>query len=459
MELRPYQRNLVSSVLADFHSHDRLLAVLPTGGGKTVCFVKIAEKCLQTGKRTLVLAHRETLVQQAAKAFAAVGIRAEIEMAHSHASRDAQVVIGSIQTFGHARLTRWPKDHFRLVIVDEAHHSPAASWQKVIDYFTGTKVLYVTATPARTDLQDIGAEKTSYDIGLKDLIDDGWLAPITVATLPVKIDLAAAKVSQGDFQANDAASALAPILDQAAEQIATVAKDRKILVFLPLRRSSSEFADLLTAKGIPSAHVEGGKDAAEIIERFRGGEFQCLTNAMLLTEGFDCPEIDCVVPLRPTKSFPLFCQMTGRGTRLHPGKKDLLLLDFLWQIGRHNPMRPPHLCGAVDAEVDQICERVAKGEDMFAATRDVQAEREAKLARDLAAKSRKAARTFDLRALSQWVGDPNLVAKVSSMPPGPPPSDKQMGLLRRFKVDPAAVPSKAAASALISALMFKVRHP
>ena len=454
--LRPYQRTLVNSVLNDFMDHDSLLAILPTGAGKTFCFVKIAKECLASGKRVLALMHRETLVNQAAAEFRSQGIDAEVEMGSQIASYKADVVVGSIQTFSKERMNRWPRDHFRLVIVDEAHHVEADSWQETVQYFKGTKLLGVTATPSRTDGKDLGNtfQKISHESTLIELIEGGWLSPITVASCPLGLSLSGVK-SSGDYQVTGVDEVLSPFLDKAAQMVVEKAKDRKTIVFLPLRATSKKFADALTRYGMKAKHVEGGKGSKDTLKEFRDGGFQAICNASLLIEGYDCPEISCVVPLRPTKSFPLFAQMVGRGTRIYEGKEDLLLLDFLWEHEKHKLIRAPHLFGASDESIDSIFERMGDGQGIADATRDIEAERTKALERKLRILKKKKERVFSLAQVSSWVGRD--VKSIARMEKGDPPTERQLALLKKFHVDVNQVPSREAATKLIGSLLRKRR--
>ena len=456
MGLRPYQRTLVNSVLNDFLSLDRLLAILPTGGGKTFCFVKIANECLMSGKKVLALMHRENLINQAAEAFRSQGIDAEVEMGSQIASHTAQVVVGSIQTFSKERMNRWPRDHFRLVIVDEAHHVEADSWQETVNYFHGIKLLGVTATPSRTDGRDLGNtfQKISHESTLIELIEGGWLSPITVASCPLGLSLSGIK-SSGDYQVTGVDEVLSPFLEKAAKMVVEKAKDRKTIVFLPLRATSKKFADALTRYGMKAMHVEGGKESKYILKDFRNGGFQTICNASLLIEGYDCPEISCVVPLRPTKSFPLFAQMVGRGTRIHPGKKDLLLLDFLWEHEKHRLIRAPHLFGANDESIDSIFERMGDGQGIADATRDIEAERTKALERKLRQLKKKKERVFSLSHLSSWTGRD--LKRIKNMDKGDPPTPKQIALMKKFHVNIDEIPSREAATKVIGALLKKRR--
>ena len=453
MPLRPYQQEFVNNVLGDFYSNDSVLGILPTGAGKTFCFVNIADHCLNQNKKVLALMHRENLVNQARDAFLNQGIQAEVEMGSQIASHKADVVVGSIQTFSRERMNRWPIDHFRLVIVDEAHHVEANSWQETVNYFKGTKLLGVTATPSRTDGKSLSNtfEKISYEIGLLELIEQGYLSPITIKSCPLNIDIANIK-NAGDYQVTQVDEVLTPFLEEAARMVCENAQDRKTIVFLPLRKTSEKFAKALQKFGMDARHVEGGKESKEVLEEFRKNKFQTICNASLLIEGYDCPDVSCVVPLRPTKSFPLFAQMVGRGTRIHPGKENMLLLDFLWEHQKHRLIRAPHLFGAHDESIEDIMWRVERGESLGEATKDVEWERMKAFERKLRILKKKKERVFDLSQVSRWTGQ-NL--KSIENDKGEPPTDKQLALLKKFHVNLSQIKSRKGASRVINSLLNK----
>ena len=150
----------------------------------------------------------------------------------------------------------------------------------------------------------------------------------------------------GDFKASEIGTALDPYLEQIAEQMLVHCKNRKTVVFLPLVKTSQKFRDILNKKGFSAGEVNGNSaDRAQVLQDFNDGKYNVLCNSMLLTEGWDCPSVDCIVVLRPTKIRSLYCQMVGRGTRLSPetGKDHLLLLDFLWMTERHELCHPANL--------------------------------------------------------------------------------------------------------------------
>ena len=243
-------------------------------------------------------------------------------MADSHASLNAPVVVASVQTLMRStRRERWPRDHFGLVVVDEAHHSLADSYLSTLRYFDENAfVLGVTATPDRGDKKNLGRyyQNIAYEVTLLDLIQQNWLVPIRAKTIPLEIDLDDVGTTAGDYNAKDLGHAIEPYLERIADVVAEH-RHRKILAFLPLVSLSRDFAALCCERGLRAEHVDGtSEDRRDILARFSRGETRVLTNAMLLTEGYDEPSIDCVVCLRPTKVRALYSQIVGRGTRLYP---------------------------------------------------------------------------------------------------------------------------------------------
>ena len=198
-------------------------------------------------------------------------------------------------------------------------------------HFPDAQILGVTATPDRGDMQNLGQffESLAYEYTLPKAIKEGYLTPIKALTIPLKIDMSSVSVQAGDFKASDIGTALDPYLEGIAEEMKKYCSDKKTVVFLPLVKTSQKFRDLLNEHGFQAAEVNGNsQDRAEILADFEAGKYNVLCNSMLLTEGWDCPSVDCIVVLRPTKVRSLYCQMVGRGTRLFPGKDHLLLLDF-----------------------------------------------------------------------------------------------------------------------------------
>lgn len=413
MDLRPYQNDFVKGVALGFNAgHMRQLGVLPTGGGKTIVFAHIAKRFHdKRGERTLVLAHREELIEQAAdKIHKATGITASIEKAESHADRASPVVVASIQTMQGERLATWPQDHFGLVVCDEAHHVLADQWQATLCHFN-SRVLGVTATPDRGDKKNLAAyfQNLAYECNLLDLIGKQFLSPIQVKAVPLRIDLNAVKTTAGDYDSHQLDAAITPYLKEIARYLAAECSDRKkIVVFLPLIQTSQRFVEECIAAGIDARHIDGkSPDRKEILSDFGAGKFRLLSNAMLLTEGWDEPGVDCLLVLRPTRSRGLFAQMVGRGTRMCDGKSNLLLLDFLWLHERHDLAKPASLVARTKEEEAAITEAIMSAEekDLGEAVEDAENEREAALIRQIAENARKKERYMSIEHVGALLKD------------------------------------------------------
>lgn len=350
MELRPYQEEARQAVEKQWEDGiDKTLLVLPTGCGKTIVFAKITEDCVRSGERVLILAHRSELLEQAAdKIEKSTGLKSSVEKAEESCLGSwYRITVGSVQTLmREKRLNQFSPDYFDVIIIDEAHHCISDSYRRILDYFNEAKVLGVTATPDRGDMKNLGQvfESLAYEYTMPQAIREGYLSPIKAMTIPLKMDLSGVLVQSGDFKAGDLGTALEPYLYQIADEMAKYCSNRKTVVFLPLVKTSQKFRDILNEKGFKAAEVNGeSRDRAEILEDFEKGKYNVLCNSMLLTEGWDCPSVDCIAVLRPTKVRGLYCQMVGRGTRLSPGKDHLLLLDFLWHTERHELCHPASL--------------------------------------------------------------------------------------------------------------------
>jgi superfamily II DNA or RNA helicase len=199
----------------------------------------------------------------------------------------------------------------------------------------------VTATPFRSDQLQLSRvfKDIVYTKRLLDLIEEGYLTDIRVRTLPIAVNLSGVRMEQGDFREDDLSQALEPTIEKLASIVAKEFRRRKLIAFCPLRETSRLWTAALRKRGLPAAHVDGeSPDRAEILDAFARNDIRFLSNASLLTEGYDEPSIDAVLILRPTKSRILFSQMIGRGTRLFPGKDHLLVIDPLFQAERNNPV-------------------------------------------------------------------------------------------------------------------------
>lgn len=468
MQLRPYQEAARTAVHEQWDAGNRrTLMVLPTGTGKTVVFAKVIEDVVATGGRALVLAHRGELLTQAADKLAVTtGLGCAVEKAEDSCLDSwYRVVVGSVQTLMRpARLEQFAPDHFDTIVVDEAHHVLADSYQRVLEHFSDANVLGVTATPDRGDMRNLGSyfDALAYEYTLPAAIKDGYLCRIEAQTIPLKLDLSGVAMQSGDFKAADLGSALDPYLYQIAdEMLAAGCRERRTVVFLPLIKTSQKFRDILEERGFKAAEVNGtSTDRAEVLSDFERGHYDVLCNSMLLTEGWDCPVVDCIVVLRPTKIRSLYAQMVGRGTRPLPDKDSLLLLDFLWHTERHELCHPAHLI-AENAEVarkmTENIEEAGCPVDLEAAEAqaesDVVADREAALAEKLKEMKHRKRKLVDPLQFEMSIQAQDLVDYVPAFGwEMAPPSEKQTQTLEKLGILPDEIDCAGKASLLLDRL-------
>ena len=466
-ELRPYQQQARDRIHAEWEAgRTRTLLVLPTGTGKTIVFASVAADQVRAGDRVLILAHRGELLEQAAdKLQRSTGLVSAVEKAESTCLDSwFRVVVGSVQTLQRtARLERFPQDYFGTIIIDEAHHAITDGYRRILDYFDHAKVLGVTATPDRGDMRNLGEvfDSLAFEYKLTDAIKEGYLCKIMAQTIPLKLDITSVTMSGGDYAVGDLGTALDPYLEQIAAEMAQRCTGRKTVVFLPLIKTSQKFRDLLNAHGFRAAEVNGqSDDRRQVLADFEADKYNVLCNSMLLTEGWDCPSVDCVVVLRPTKVRSLYSQMVGRGTRLSPGKTDLLLLDFLWMTDKHELCRPADLVCEDRTVARQMTENLAQTgcpedieEAAAQASEDVVAQREEALAKQLEEQRRKKAKLVDPLQYEISIQAEDLAGYVPAFGwEAGPPSAEQSAALEKMGILPDAVESAGKASLLLDRL-------
>ena len=467
MELRPYQREAENAVLDLWASGvSRTLLVLPTGCGKTIVFCTLAKELVSRGDRVLIMAHRGELLEQAAdKLRKSTGLQCAVEKAEETCMGSwFRVVVGSVQTLmREKRLEQFPEDYFDAIIVDEAHHCLSDGYQRVLQHFSEAKVLGVTATPDRGDMRNLGQyfESLAYEYSLPKAIREGYLSPIKALTIPLQLDLSGVGVQSGDFKPGDLGTALDPYLESIAEEMVTHCHDRKTVVFLPLVSTSQKFRDILNRHGFQAAEVNGtSDDRAQVLADFDAGRYNVLCNSMLLTEGWDCPSVDCVVVLRPTKVRSLYCQMVGRGTRLAEGKDNLLLLDFLWHTERHELCHPAHLICESPEVAKQLTQDVEESgcpvdlvEAEQKASEEVVSQREEALAKKLEEMKRRKRKLVDPLQFEMSIQAEDLSGYVPAFGwQMGPASDKQRAALEKMGIFPDEIDNAGKAALLLDKL-------
>jgi superfamily II DNA or RNA helicase len=358
---RFYQGSSIETVIQRFQKGvTRQLLSLATGLGKTICFGLLAKK-LDT--KTLVLAHRDELLTQAASKIRLVWPGVSIGFVKAERDEvDSQVVIASIQTACRPnRLARLKEQGFELTIIDEAHHSTGDSYKSVLQGLGFLEnnprklLLGVTATPKRADgsgLDEIFQE-ISFHMGIKEGIEQGFLSPLFGRQILSRTDLRGIGTSCGDFIASE----LSQVVNTPSRNGLIVSSyqrfaegRKKTLGFCVDVKHSYDLAIAFKAKGIASAAVHGAmpeEQRKQVLSDFAQGKIEVLLNCALLIEGFDQPEIDCLLLCRPTQSKPFYIQQIGRATRLHPSKANALILDFVDNSARHKLSSFASLEGAI----------------------------------------------------------------------------------------------------------------
>lgn len=338
LTLRGYQEEAIAAVLnAAGRGVRRQLGVAGVGAGKTIVFVSLAARM---NVRTLIIAHRDELIQQAASKVRLVWPDADLGIVKAE-RRDygaQDVIVASIQSLTPGRLARMGR--FGLVVIDEAHRTGAPSYGRVIEALgagqpDGPLLLGVTATPERSDGKGLDShfDEIVFDYPMLWLIRSGYLTDVRALEVQMKnLRLDQVKVRQGDYVDGELGAALTAA--QAPWWIAKAwkahAADRKTLVFMPTVDTARAVAAEFMAQGVRAVCVTGTTPVDErrrMLRDFSDGRYQVLSNVGIATEGYDEPSIACVVNGAPTKSRGLFTQRLGRGVRLYPGKSDCLLLD------------------------------------------------------------------------------------------------------------------------------------
>ena len=346
LPLRPYQEAALRAIVtAQARGVRRPLVVLPVGAGKTVVFAHLLRRRL--GRALVLAHRDELLHQAVATLrLVDPTVQIGRVQAEDNAV-DAPVVVASVQTLSRPQRLGQLGQGFATIVVDEAHHATAPTYRRILQHCgafqaDGPLTLGVTATPERRDTAPLSAvwQAVVYERLLLEMITAGYLANLRAIQVLLQVNFDALPTRQGDF----VDSALDTLLLQAeapqhvVQAYQTHAAGRKALVFTPTVRTAYAMADAFRAAGLAAEALDGTTPAVArqaTLQRLRTGQTHVLANCAVLTEGFDEPSIDAIVMARPTLSTPLYVQMLGRGTRLYPGKTDCLLLDVVGASTRH----------------------------------------------------------------------------------------------------------------------------
>lgn len=338
IQLRPYQVEFVDKIRDSFRRHRRVLAVAPTGSGKTVCFAFVTSGAVAKGNRVMIVAHRVEIVDQISSALSAMGVRhGRIQTGHS--ITDDPVQVAMVVTLG-KRLDKIKKP--RLLVIDECHHSAAGSWAKVSEEWSDAKILGVTATPIRLDGRPLGRHFDDLVVGptVAGLINDRFLAPYTYLAPPQEIDLSAIKIRNGDYAVDELADAMntATITGDAIEHGRRYLNGAPAIVFCVTIGHADAVARQFRDAGFRAASVDGTMDKITRKDRITAigdGRLKILTSCALISEGTDIPAVAGAILLRPTQSLGLHLQQVGRCLRPKPDGSGAVILDHVGNVLRH----------------------------------------------------------------------------------------------------------------------------
>lgn len=338
--LRDYQGTLVERTRANFIVGKRSqLLVLPTGGGKTVCFSYMSGAARSKGLTVWILAHRVELLEQISKTLRDFGIAHGMIAPGYIGDRRQQVQVASVFTLAR-RLDRYePPD---LIIVDEAHHAIGKStWGTVIKAFPKAKLLGVTATPIRLSGEGLGDlfECMVQGPTVADLIQRKALSPYRLFA-PAGVDLSGVHSKMGDFVRGELAQAMnkPSITGDAVSHYQKLARGKRAVAFCVSVEHAEHVAAQFREAGVPAASIDGGMDKVlrqQVLKSFTAGDLRVLTSCDLISEGFDVPAIEVAILLRPTQSLGLYLQQVGRALRTFPGKAEAIILDHAGNVNRH----------------------------------------------------------------------------------------------------------------------------
>jgi len=360
--LRPYQQQAVDAIRQAYQQrHRSVLFVLPTGGGKTVVFSHIAEQAALKGSRICVLVHRQELLRQASASLRGLGVRHGLIAAGHGMDLSAMVQVASVQTLAR-RLHRFPAEFFNLLVVDEAHHSNAGTWAKVLAHCASARVLGVTATPIRGDGRGLGEWYSAMVLGPTpgELTAAGFLAPARVLAPPIGFDVCGLRRRMGDYDMTQAGQALqaGQAMGDCLAHYRRYLEGQTAIAFCCSIAHAEAVARLFNANGVAAASIDGTMDSQtreQLLADLGAGRLKVLTSCSLIGEGVDVPSVAGCIMLRPTQSVSLHLQMIGRCLRPQPGKQAVILdhVGNTQRLGHHLEEREWTLEGIPKRERDR----------------------------------------------------------------------------------------------------------
>lgn len=435
---------------------------LATGLGKTPMAGELLRRAIQSGRvqRALFLAHRDELITQACRCFERSGLSPGREQGQLRADSlfPAQVVVSTVQTLSR-RMEQWPKDEFQIIVQDECHRGAGQSFQSIYDYYSGAKLLGITATIDRADKKGLDRfTEVIYRYTLMDALRDPlgpFLSPVQFYRIDLGADLRKVRTigKKGDFNQGDLGKAIEPYVEKFANSIADEIGKRKTIVFMPCVGSATAMASALNQLGVKSEWVSGDrKDKRHIITSYKENAWQCIVNCDMLGEGFDDPATECVV-LKPTRSRIAYAQMVGRGTRLFPGKSFCTVIDF--NHTSDMDLIGPGSLAELDTEVaDEVTKIVKedKGVSLWDAVEKAK-DRVKKKREELAVSIAKVKQTYRKVVVDPFQAASNLGVLSTSLSLSDRATSKQVELLSKWGVATPESLTKPQASRMIGAMI------
>jgi len=377
LQLRDYQEKAIKKIESSFEKGiHKQIAVLATGLGKTVIFSHLAsQRIAKNPKKVLIIAHREELLLQAKAKLIQINPRLKVGIEQAEKTADHsgdEVIIASVATIGKAgspRLLAFDPKNYHTIIIDEAHHASAESYRAVLAHFGvlkdtvddwNTKILLlgVTATPNRTDNQGIDQifDEVTYEYSIIDGIANSWLSRIKALRVSTDVSLDAVHEIGGDFSVGELANAVNTSVrnDLITKTYQNIAQGKQALVFASDVQHAHDLFESFKNAGINAGVILGTTDKEErreLLKKFASKQIHVMINAMVLTEGYDNASIEFIFMARPTKSGVLYHQMVGRGTRIHPGKEYLMIVDFVDNTSNHKLQTSSSLLG-IEGTID-----------------------------------------------------------------------------------------------------------
>jgi len=349
-ELRPYQLEVMGRLEKEISERRRrILLPAPTGSGKTVIAAAAIDNAVRHGQRVLFVAHRRELISQTSQKLHALGIDHGIIQAGFPSRPSARVQVASIQTL-HARAVRCNSIELHradLLFLDECHHARARTYMRVISAYPDAVILGLTATPCRRDGRGLGNifEALVECPSVAELIAGGFLVGTKVYA-PIRPDLSGIELRQGDYIESQLAVRMDTqgLVGDIVTHWHRLAERRRTVIFATSVAHSVHIRDELRRSGVWAEHIDGSTPVDErdaILDRLAEGAVEVVCNCMVLAEGWDCPEVSCVVLARPTKSLGLYLQMVGRVLRPSPGKSDAIFIDHAGAVFEHGFVEDP----------------------------------------------------------------------------------------------------------------------